>query len=140
VAEHANVPLPGAEPRGFVSLCSKDGLLLLGTHLDVGRAEGVRVASAGRINAWVAARPDSPAILAGDLNAVRGSATLQKLTSAWTVAGGEIPTVPVGKPERQIDFILFRPAGRWRVIEVKVLNEAVASDHRPIFAVLELAK
>jgi endonuclease/exonuclease/phosphatase family metal-dependent hydrolase len=140
VAEHSNTPLPGIEPRGFVSILTEDGVLFLGTHLDVGRSEAARVASAERINAWVAARLGSPAILAGDLNAVRGSATFQKLAAAWTIAGGEMPTIPVGKPERQIDFILFRPSGRWRVVEVNVVDEPVASDHRPIFAVLELLK
>ena len=47
-------------------------------------------------------------------------------------------TVPVDQPTKQIDFILYRPRNRWKVIEVKVLDEAVASDHRAIFAVLEL--
>jgi endonuclease/exonuclease/phosphatase family metal-dependent hydrolase len=42
------------------------------------------------------------------------------------------------QPTKQIDFILFRPAERWKAIEVPVLDEAVASDHRAIFAVLEL--
>ena len=39
---------------------------------------------------------------------------------------------------RQIDYILVRPKERWKVIETKVLDEAVASDHRAIFAVIEL--
>jgi endonuclease/exonuclease/phosphatase family metal-dependent hydrolase len=46
----------------------------------------------------------------------------------------------VNQPTKQIDFILFRPTERWRVVEVRVLDEAVASDHRAIFAVLEVAK
>ena len=49
-----------------------------------------------------------------------------------------IPTVPVAKPVRQIDYILVRPKNRWKVIETRVLDEAVASDHRAIFAVIEL--
>ena len=57
----------------------------------------------------------------------------------WTSANQDPrPTVPVTQPERQIDYILFRPQARWRVVEVKVLEEAVASDHRAIFAELEL--
>lgn len=44
---------------------------------------------------------------------------------------------PVTKPNMQIDFILFRPSDQWKVVEVKVLDEAIASDHRPIFAELE---
>ena len=48
------------------------------------------------------------------------------------------PTVPVTKPLRQIDYILVRPKERWKVIKTQVLDEAVASDHRAIFAVIEL--
>jgi hypothetical protein len=56
-------------------------------------------------------------------------------------AGGRLeifPTIPVGKPARQIDYVLFRPARRWRTREVQVLDEVVASDHRAILAVIEL--
>ena len=64
---------------------------------------------------------------------------LERFKEQWTVAGSEeLPTIPVGEPKRQIDFILYRPACRWRVIEVRVLDEAVASDHRAIFSMLEL--
>ena len=57
----------------------------------------------------------------------------------WTRANEKaLPTIPVNNPTKQIDFILFRPVPRWKVIEVRILDEAVASDHRAIFAVLEL--
>lgn len=138
VEEHCNLALPGAEPRGLVSVRADSGPIFLGTHLDVGRNPEARVASAERINRWIAARGAVPAVLAGDLNDTRGSAPLAELAKEWTVAGREIPTIPVADPRRQIDFILFRPASRWRVIEVKVLNEPVASDHLPVFAELEL--
>ena len=39
---------------------------------------------------------------------------------------------------RQIDFVLVRPRERWRLVECRVLSEAVASDHRAILSVLEL--
>ena len=42
-------------------------------------------------------------------------------------------------PRRQIDYVLYRPAGRFRVVEAKVIDETVASDHRPVLAVLEWA-
>lgn len=48
------------------------------------------------------------------------------------------PTIPVTTPDRQIDFVLFRPAARWKVVKSRVLEEMIASDHRPILAVLEL--
>ena len=40
-------------------------------------------------------------------------------------------------PKRQIDYVLFRPAGRFKVAEARVIEEKVASDHRPVLAVLE---
>jgi endonuclease/exonuclease/phosphatase family metal-dependent hydrolase len=46
--------------------------------------------------------------------------------------------MPASNPPRQIDYILFRPANRWKVVEVRVPDEPLASDHRPLVAVLEL--
>ena len=80
-----------------------------------------------------------PGILAGDLNDVPDSLALKEVGKSWVRTNPEItPTVPVAKPARQIDYILVRPKGRWKVVETHVLDEAVASDHRAIFAVIEL--
>ena len=82
---------------------------------------------------------NTPAILAGDLNDVPNSATLKEIGKLWVRTNPEItPTVPVAKPLRQIDYILVRSKERWKVVETRVLDEAVASDHRAIFAVIEL--
>jgi endonuclease/exonuclease/phosphatase family metal-dependent hydrolase len=35
------------------------------------------------------------------------------------------------------DYVLARPAGSWRAVETTVLDETVASDHRPVLVVLE---
>ena len=48
----------------------------------------------------------------------------------------ELLTYPSGTPSKWIDFVLVRPAERWQVVEVRVLEEQVASDHRPLLAVL----
>lgn len=112
---------------------------LLATHLDHRRDERERLASAKMINRLIEKHGEQPAVLAGDLNATPESQTLSELRKAWTpVNEAPLPTIPVARPARQIDFVLYRPAGRWRVIEVRVLEEAVASDHRAIFAVIEL--
>lgn len=137
-------PLPGEEPRALIEarLATAAGeFLFFATHLDVSRAETHRRASAERINTLVSAQDSAPAILAGDLNTVAGSETMRALAALWRTAGGERerPTIPVANPQRQIDWILYRPAARWREVEVRVLDEAAASDHRPILAVLELA-
>jgi endonuclease/exonuclease/phosphatase family metal-dependent hydrolase len=112
---------------------------VLATHLDHRPAERERLASAEAINA-LAAAADGPGILAGDLNAVPESETLRLLSAEWTKPHAHaLPTIPVAAPMRQIDYVLARPGARWKAIEVRVLDEAVASDHRALLAVLELS-
>jgi endonuclease/exonuclease/phosphatase family metal-dependent hydrolase len=80
-------------------------------------------------------------ILTGDLNATPGSAPVKALAKTWAFAtepGGKgLLTIPADVPRQQIDYVLFRPAGRFRPVEARVIEEAVASDHRPVLAVLE---
>ncbi len=147
IKQHKNHQLPrfdDGEQRGVleVKVEMPDGngpLLFLATHLDHRTADRERLASAKAINELVADSKSQPTVLAGDLNDVPDSKTLQEFDACWTrVSEYVLPTIPVDQPTKQIDFILFRPAERWKVIEVQVLDEAVASDHRAIFAVLEL--
>jgi endonuclease/exonuclease/phosphatase family metal-dependent hydrolase len=147
VVKHENVHLPslgGGEQRGVLIVELKpeaidETILFLGTHLDHRSDDRERLASAARINELIQQRDDQPAILAGDLNATPDSAVLTTFGKKWSRSGQtELPTIPVTQPNRQIDYVLFRPADRWRVVEVRVLDEAVASDHRAILAVIEL--
>ena len=149
VARHKNHLLPNidaGERRGVLESeitipNLKEPLHFLATHLDFRRDDRERRASAKAINALVAKHPAQPALLVGDLNDTPKSKTLELFNSQWALASKKpLPTVPVARPTTQIDYILFRPATRWKVIEVKVLDEAVASDHRAIFAVLELVQ
>lgn len=85
---------------------------------------------------------DGPVILAGDLNATPDSKPMKLIAEKWSFATAPdkgLLTIPAGMPRRQIDFVLYRPAGRFRVVEAKVIAEPVASDHRPVLAVLEWA-
>jgi endonuclease/exonuclease/phosphatase family metal-dependent hydrolase len=109
------------------------------THLDFRPDDSERLESVRVISALVAASRESPALIAGDLNASPDSTALRALEVAdWTRANIEIlPTSPVVNPQRQIDYGLYRPSDRWRVVEVRALGEAVASDHRPILAVFK---
>ena len=147
IKQHKNHQLPrfdDGEQRGVleVEVEMPDGngpLLFLATHLDHRTGDGERLASAKAINELVADRPDRPVVLAADLNDVPNSKTLQKFGTFWTRANKKVlATIPVDQPTKQIDFILFRPAERWKTIQVQVLDEGVASDHRAIIAVLEL--
>jgi len=123
-------------PPGFA-----ESIVLWATHFDHRGNDAERRASAAAIEALVAGRPAMPALLAGDLNDVPASPTLTALGTHWTRSNPTVLlTSPASKPSRQIDYVLVRPASRWRAVETHVLDEAVASDHRPVLAVLELAR
>jgi endonuclease/exonuclease/phosphatase family metal-dependent hydrolase len=146
------------EQRGvqMIELGGKDKaeLLFLCTHLDYRPADEERFNSALTINKFVKKRADMPAILAGDLNAMPESRVIGELRKEWRVVGWRtntgssqsadaaindgwpMLTFPAQKPDRWIDYILYRPAARWRFVESRVLDEPVASDHRPVLAVL----
>jgi endonuclease/exonuclease/phosphatase family metal-dependent hydrolase len=109
------------------------------THFDHRPKEDSRLASAKFINKWVKEHGDTPMILAGDFNSVPDSETQKELLKTWTRTNKEpLPTVPVEKPSHQIDYIFVKPANRFRIIKTEVLPEAVASDHRAIWAEVEL--
>lgn len=147
VKRSENHPLPTfyqGEQRGVMeaeveALGGHPPVLFFVTHLDYRGNSRERPASAERINGLVAKSPNRPAVIAGDLNDRIGSETLKSFEASWARANAsELPTFPSDNPNRQIDFILFRPQNRWKVIEARVLDEPVASDHRPYFVVLEL--
>ena len=118
---------------------SKQPLLFLATHLDHRADESERLASAKFINSLAATYGTRPALLSGDMNARPSSNVLDEFKLQWSLAQKEyLATVPVDNPTAQIDYNLYRPLDRWTVVEARVLGEAVASDHRAIFAVLEL--
>lgn len=108
------------------------------THFDHRQDDSERIASARQVNEIAISDSNTPSLIAGDFNDVRGSTTLKTLLQQWNIAGPELPTVPVAKPTRQIDFILYRPKHRWTAIKTEVLKESVASDHRAILSVLRL--
>ena len=143
----------GGEQRGVlevdVELPQGMELTFLATHFDHRSDPAQRLASAKFINELVDASKQ-PACLAGDLNAVPDSTAIETLLQQWTLpAGQDQPTIPVGKPQRKIDYILHSQASPnvdinldTNVLEVesRVLDEAVASDHRPILSVLEFTQ
>ncbi|MEX2308187.1 MAG: endonuclease/exonuclease/phosphatase family protein [Pirellulales bacterium] len=133
------------EQRGVQVLelgdADEPGLLFLCTHLDYRPPDDERMASAITINLMAMQRRDELMILAGDLNAMPDSHVMAEFAKQWKIAGAEnsakpLLTFPAEKPDRWIDYVLLRPTERWNIIEVRVLEEPVASDHRPFLAVL----
>jgi endonuclease/exonuclease/phosphatase family metal-dependent hydrolase len=142
IQRHA-LPAPaGFEPRVAVAVRIRPeavdrDIWFASTHLDHLKTE-VRIPQAERIvDAMQAVQ--SPVILAGDLNARPDSPTMAILLKVWTDAGAKNPqpTAPSHDPRARIDYVLYRPADAWRVVETRVLAEQVASDHRPLLTILQ---
>ncbi|MFN3167479.1 MAG: endonuclease/exonuclease/phosphatase family protein [Phycisphaeraceae bacterium] len=81
-------------------------------------------------------------VLAGDFNFTPDSDAYRVMIDAgWVDAaaafGDPRPTIPADEPTRRIDYVFVRPAEAWRVVDVQVLDEPVASDHAPVLVVLE---
>ena len=132
----------GKEPRSaleiIVLLDSGDTIRFIGTHLDHTRDETDRINQANGLNN-IFTKDDKPSILAGDLNARPESKTMSILFEEWEKSSSDDePTAPAINPRSKIDYILFRPVNRWRVLETKVIDDQVASDHRPVLSILEL--
>lgn len=142
-----NVPLPfipGDEPRAALEITtilpSKDTISFIGTHLDHLKADDNRLMQVKEINKAFASNA-YPTILAGDLNAGPGSAPMNILDEMWSAAYKEDElkfTFPSDNPVKKIDYVMFYPQHRWRVLETKVIADSIASDHAAYLVVLEL--
>ena len=133
----------GSEPRAaleaVVVIASGDTLRFICSHFDH-RETGIRTQQAKDVNALFC-RDQLPGILAGDLNAVPGSDPIKILQECWNISSISLePTAPSHAPRSKIDYIMYRSRDQWRLMESRVIEEKVASDHNPVLAVLELLK
>lgn len=135
---------PGNEPRAAVEIVtvmpSGDTIAFVGTHFDHTRNSSDRIAQANKVNEMFTENK-YPTILAGDLNAVPESLTIQLLKKVWTVTDTKqlpSPTFPSSKPERKIDYIMYYPSNAWRVLDTKVIADPIATDHCVYMATIEL--
>lgn len=149
IVEWENHRLPdGAEPRS--ALAARVELLrpgygqapqvvVVGVHLYANAAE--RLAQATRL-VELFADEEAPVVLAGDFNSIPDSKVIRLLedVGGWQrpAKEGQAFTFPSEIPDREIDFIMFRPGNRFVVREHRVVPETLASDHRPVLLELEL--
>ena len=86
------------------------------------------------------AEAEAPVVLAGDFNSRPGDRVLRTLAREWTILPKDGPpeTFPADVPDREIDFVMLRPATVFEVLSHVVVPEAMAADHRPLLAVLRI--
>lgn len=82
----------------------------------------------------------APVILAGDFNSRPDSDVMVLVREAWYIPdkGEDHFTFPSDAPDREIDFITYRPRDRFEIVEHRVVDEPVASDHRPLLLELRI--
>jgi endonuclease/exonuclease/phosphatase family metal-dependent hydrolase len=146
ILDSANHRLPdGEEPRSALAARIRpapDGpeMVVVGIHLY--RTGPERLAQAERL-VEVLARESAPVLLVGDFNSEPGDPVLELLAGHWEMpakAPDARLTFPADAPVKEIDFVLYRPAERFRLLEYRVVDERVASDHRPVLAVFEVGR
>jgi endonuclease/exonuclease/phosphatase family metal-dependent hydrolase len=131
------------EPRCAVAatVALRDGrkIVFMSTHLDHTHEPSDRLAQAEELAAIVA-KEKLPVILAGDFNCDPGTPPLETLAKEMDlVTKDEPPTCPADAPKETIDHVFVKPRGKWKVVETRVVEETIASDHRPVMVKLELA-
>lgn len=133
------------EPRAAIEVNIKiksgDVIRFIGTHLDHTRDATDRNNQAQQLNNLFA-QDETPTILAGDLNSRPESDAMKLLFEHWAPSDPKFePTFPSdGPPRAKIDYVLYRPANKWRVLETKVICNDKATDHCVLLSVLELLK
>lgn len=143
-----NVHVPShyvGEQRGalVIELTAPDArktpIRFMATHIDYRGDDAERMDSVKKLEEVAREHPERPTLLVGDLNSLPDSRVMKAFGENWTRTDtSPLLTFPADKPDRQIDYVLVRPAPRWKVVESQVLDEPVASDHRPLLVVLEL--
>jgi endonuclease/exonuclease/phosphatase family metal-dependent hydrolase len=148
----ANHPIPSASSSRYQAMAVDVDLSdvlgegqkarLINTHfdwLDTIGSRAARMASVTMIEQAFCRDVSLPVLLTGDLNARPGSEPLERLGAAgWSQGDPTHPLPSIGAPpDRQIDYVLAKPAQGWRIHRTYIADEPVASDHRPIIMILE---
>ncbi|MEQ1728981.1 MAG: endonuclease/exonuclease/phosphatase family protein [Vicinamibacterales bacterium] len=130
------------EPRTQLTVdvrMNPDGPLVhfTSTHLDQGREPEHRLEQASFLNDLLTTRGDMPGILAGDMNSRPDTEVMQLLAGRWFAPFPQLSPVAPDRPRGLVDHVLARPAEDWRALETQVIDDRLASDHRPLLVVLE---
>jgi endonuclease/exonuclease/phosphatase family metal-dependent hydrolase len=122
----------------LIDMANGYSIQFLSTHLD-NSEPNIRLEQATQLKD-LGSRDAFLSILAGDMNASPESNVMAKLMESWSVPsdGENLPTVPAASPKRQIDYVLLRSPSPPIIGSSRVIEEPVASDHRPIFLSIEL--
>jgi endonuclease/exonuclease/phosphatase family metal-dependent hydrolase len=138
--DRREVRLPmGNEPRIALAvevvLPDDQVLTVVNVHFDWVADDAYRFAQAQTVRDFLQGL-QTPYLLLGDFNDSPESRTLELFRQQGQEARKDPTkrfTFPADSPREEIDFVFAGPATRWEVLESTVVDERVASDHRPVF-------
>lgn len=139
------MPFQGVEPRAAslvtLTLPTGDELVFISVHLSVEKAES-RADNVRRLLARLE-KVTTPIIIAGDFNAdpeAEAVVLLEKAGFRRCVPKGDARSCPADNPADAIDHVLLRDGASARLEDAgtEVVNEPLASDHRPMVSHLRV--
>ena len=134
------LPLPGREEARTLILAEFADYIYCCTHMSL--TEEDRMKSLELVKAFTSSST-KPLFLAGDMNAEPESGFIKKLQKDFQILSNpKQHTFPAPDPKETIDYIatLKQNAKGFAVISAKVINQPMASDHRPILVELRTAE
>ena len=135
-----SLPLPGREEARTLILAEFTDYIYCCTHMSL--TEEDRMKSLELVKAFTSSST-KPLFLAGDMNAEPESGFIKELQKDFQILSNpKQHTFPAPDPKETIDYIamLKQNAKGFAVISAKVINEPMASDHRPILVELRTAE
>ena len=134
------IPLPGREEERALVLAEFEDYIYCCTHMSL--TEEDRMESLKIVKSFTTPYK-KPLFLAGDMNAEPESDFIKELQKDFQLLSSpKQHTYPAPEPKETIDYIaaLKSNANGFALISARVLNEPVASDHRPILVELRTAE
>lgn len=134
------IPLPGREEARALLLAEFEDYIYCCTHLSL--TEEDRMKSLEILKS-LAASYKKPLFLAGDMNAEPESDFIKQLQKDFQILSNpKQPTYPAPEPKETIDYItaLKSSAKGFALLSARVLDEPMASDHRPLLVELRMAE
>lgn len=135
------VELPGREEKRSLLIVELGDYVLCCTHLSLNEED--RQASMNIIENHTKKYDSKPLFLVGDLNALPDSPEISNLSENWIMLNDpNQPTFPSDNPSVTIDYLLLKKNEQFthKVITAEVVDEPMASDHRPLIVELEVTR
>jgi endonuclease/exonuclease/phosphatase family metal-dependent hydrolase len=129
---------PEGEDRSAIEIgitMAGESVRVLTTHL-AHENDAFAAHQAREMLAWIdeGGGREIPMVIMGDFNSRPGDEAM----SQYEAAGFVYVTDSSGQILDEIDHIMYRPADRWHVVEADKPTQYTASDHDPVWAILEL--